>query len=380
MAAILDQAKHDEIVRLADRGKTPAEIAAQLAVGEPAVRTHLMKRELELLREVAGPLLTPAEIGKLEVHEWCYLYREMTEGELDALADSIEEAGGLEEQILVWHDAVRDKYWIIDGRNRFNACRNRKIALGPADFKVAECDEAEARRKVDRLNLERRHLTDQEQQLHRSKRAMRAADAARGEDGRMTRESWAAAAREHGVSHATVGHAKQVADRSPEVADRLRRGEMTLQDARREVGLIAPKAGRTGPSNRTTLADVAEEYEERAANSEGDSDEEWVKSLDLYRKLSGKNRDAFVRDALAYRHLSQARKQWAAALAAEMKGNRRSPVWLSKQERAMATGGPEDWDFCSSEDGGCDGEGRFTFGDDDQKCGNCYGHGYMLKK
>lgn len=382
LAATLDQTIKDEIVKLHDRGMEPADIARQLGVGHNAVHATLRDRELEQLREIVGPLLTPAEIAKLEIHEWCYAYPEMSEEDLDALGDRIREDkaedGKLESPILVWrHDG---KPWIIDGRNRSMAARNKGVRLGPADYRVVECDEAAARDKVETLNEHRRHLTPREQETYRARRAMKALDMAReAGNGRVTRDARAAAAKEHGVSTGNVAAAKQIADAAPEVADRMRKGEVSIPDAREEAGLNRRHVTRTEPERKTTLEEFTEEYEERAASSEGDSDEEWVKSLGLYAKLSGKKRDAFVRDAVAYRHLKAARKAWGAAVAGELKSNRQTPAWLSRQQRALAIAGPEHWDLCASEDGGCDGEGAFVFGDKDERCENCRGYGYIPK-
>lgn len=380
MAATHDQSIKDEAVKLHGRGMEAADIARQLNVGHNAVHSWLRDHELELLREIVGPLLTPAQIEKLEVHEFCYLYREMTEEELDALGGSIAE-GGLEEQILVWLDPDRERHWIIDGRNRFHACRNRGIALGPADFKVVECDEAEARRKVDRLNLERRHLTPREQETHRAKRAMRAVDAARGEDGRVTRRARDEAARAHGVSSGTVAQVKQVADSSPELGEKLRKGEITIPDARREVGLIKPKVTRTEPKNRTTLEAYQEEYDEREAMKDADSDEAWVEGLPLYQKLSGKQRDIFGRAAINWRRTRAMREEWKEFLLMGTKGNQRPDPYTRRHIRALTCGDPADWDLCSAEDnGGCDGTGRVPdLGDRTRACRECDGDGFKVR-
>ena len=351
----------------------PAAIATQLSIGHNAVHAALKDHELAMMRGRMGELLTPAEIAALEVHEWCYIYPELTEAALERLADSIA-ANGLDVPLVVWR-----RRWIIDGRHRFMACRNRGVPLGPTDFICIECDEAEAREKVDRLNLERRHLTQKEEEIQRSRRAMRAAREAMDADGRISREARAQAAAQADVSEGYIQQSAQLARESPGDAERVARGEKTIQDARRDAGLDRRNITRTEPASRTTLEQVKEECDERLAIRDQDSDEAWVKGLDLHKRLSGKNREMFVRDALAYRRLRRAQREWGAQVAEELKGNQKTPKWLAKQRRALSFGGPEHWDFCSSEDGGCDGEGKLAFGDGDMKCGNCDGDGYRLK-
>lgn len=375
MAARLDQSIKDEIVKLHDRGMEPADIARQLGVKDATVHHALKDHELAMMRGRMGDLLTPAELAALEINELTYLYPEYTEEQLDHLADSIAKSG-LDVPLVVWR-----RKWIIDGRHRFMACRNRGIKLKPTDFVCFEGTEEEAREKVDRLNLERRHLDRQEEERLRSKRAMRAVQGARGEDGRLSRDAREAAAKEAGVGRTTVAYADQVARKSPGVAAEVAEGRKTIGQARAELGLDPRKVTRAEPERRTTLEQVQEEYDERAAMRDADSDECWVEGLDLYKKLSGKQRDAFARAATNWRRTTAMRESWKAILLLGVRGNQKADPYTRRHIRALTCGDPADWDLCSAEDdGGCDGTGRVPdLGDGTRSCRECDGDGFKVR-
>src|SRR5262249_40092428 len=132
------------------------------------------------------------------------------------------------------------------------------------------------------------------------------------------------------------------------------------------------------PERVTKLSDVAEDMLQRLAMRDQDSDELWSENLPVYGRLDGKLRDAFVYDAIAWRHLQDARRQWATAVAGEKKGNRRLPQWLYRQQKALECGGPESWQLCEKDSGGCDGAGANTFMGETGVCQRCHGHGYIV--
>lgn len=206
-------------------------------------------------------------------------------------------------------------------------------------------------------------------------------EACRAMPGGTTHKNREAAAKEHGVSYGTLSNFQQIEKHAPEVAAEVARGKKTIQEGRREAGLIRPKVTRTEPENRTTLDQIKEEYDEREAMREADSDEAWVEGLPLYSKLSGKQRDIFVRAATNWRRTTEAREEWKAEILEGVKSNQRPDPYSKRHIRALTCGDPADWDLCSAEDnGGCDGTGRLPdLGDKTRVCSECNGDGFLVR-
>lgn len=321
------------------------------------------------------PASSPDEIDNLEFHEFCLMLPEMSDEELAALEASIRERGFRPQcRIVIWNDMI------IDGRHRWIAAHNVGFRLRPEHFEAFEGTEDEAFELVMSLNAHRRHLDA-------GQRSILAAQARRRSDGRLSRP---AAARAMGVSEGYLSAAERVIDRAPELADRVRKGEKTLCAAAREAGIrVGTRANppeipdgsveRRTVENPIRLEDVREEYEERAAIRDQDSDEVWVESMPLHGQLDGRRRDLFVRAAINWRHTTEARLAWSRAVTAFRKGNRRDDPYVGRHVRALEHGDPMDWELCSSKDGGCDGRGEVEeLGSRMMRCPNCRGDGFLV--
>jgi hypothetical protein len=180
-----------------------------------------------------------------EVHPAADVFPMLGTEELDALAASIADHG-LSEAIWMTPDGM-----LLDGRNRLAACQ--QAGVDPT-FRVYEGDDL-----VDfivRLNIHRRHLTT-------GQKAMAATDllpiyeaeTKRGrpntedenvadlphlsERGPLARDKAAAAV---GTSGRAVAQAKRVTEQAPDLADKVRSGEVALDAAERLVK-IADKLG-----------------------------------------------------------------------------------------------------------------------------------------
>jgi ParB-like chromosome segregation protein Spo0J len=173
----------------------------------------------------------------------------MDEEQFDALVDDIKQ-NGLREAIWLHAGAI------IDGRNRYLACQ--KLGIEPR-FSTWD-GKGSLTAFVMSLNLARRHLT-------KSQRAMVAVDAlplleaeakerqragavrggkqssARQSDAKVPEkipepcaaESRQEAARVVNVNDRYVSDAKRIQQEAPQVAAKVRSGELTLQDAKREL-------------------------------------------------------------------------------------------------------------------------------------------------
>lgn len=189
------------------------------------------------------------------VHPLAHLLPELRDAEYAELRDDIA-ANGLLEAITLYEDQI------LDGRHRYLACGELDIG---AHFTVYEGDTPA--QHVYSLNVKRRQLTQ-------SQRAMLATDflpylQAEGDRGKAFREaprdsrghvlplpeskdsdkglnlrSAARAAKQAGVGHAQVIRANKVKRENPELAERVRNGEITVGAALGQVN------GREKPAKR----------------------------------------------------------------------------------------------------------------------------------
>jgi N6-adenosine-specific RNA methylase IME4 len=175
----------------------------------------------------------------LSFHPAANLFPLMPDEELAELAKDIS-ANGLREQIMLAADGS-----ILDGRNRYRACM--AVGITPRFSAYAGDDPLGY---VVSLNLHRRHLTPTqramvavdmlpllEQQARERMLAGKAPDP--GEkvpqgNGRAPKAT-EHAARAVKVNPRYVSDAKRIVERAPELVEPMRRGEVTLQQAKREV-------------------------------------------------------------------------------------------------------------------------------------------------
>lgn len=187
---------------------------------------------------------------KLPLHSLCTLFPEADELDYDNLVESMKTHGFLESDPIVLievDDSDPDGGWaVLDGRNRLIAAGDARVEPTFAHY-VGENPVAFVTSK----NLDRRHLTT-------GQKAAVAADLAALEAGQnsngdsMTQSE---AADKVGVGEATVRRYKFVEKHSPELAAKVKSGEVPLEKARSTIkkGL----AGEVEPvTTESALADV----------------------------------------------------------------------------------------------------------------------------
>ena len=155
-------------------------------------------------------------------HPIANLFPMMDDEGLAELAADIK-AKGLKEQVKLWRGQI------IDGRNRYRACKIAKVEPIFKEMKFAD-DEAALDYVVSR-NLKRRHMSAPQ----RSITAVKIANMRRGRPGKIglgtDLKSQAQAADMLDVSVASVGRAKVVVELAPELLEQVRAGKMGLREA-----------------------------------------------------------------------------------------------------------------------------------------------------
>ena len=195
----------------------------------------------------------------MEFHPIANIFPMMGEEELGELADDIMQ-NGLRQPIVVYEGKI------LDGRNRQKACD--LIGLSPylinesevrfaEEFGIKSCNQPLSPYEeyqgddplgyVLSLNLHRRHLTaSQRAALAVEIANMTQADAAhktnymQGRSAKISEAtSQAEAAEKLDVSPAYIREAKKIQKKSPERFDKVKSGELSLQQAKREVTIEA---------------------------------------------------------------------------------------------------------------------------------------------
>ena len=186
------------------------------------------------------------KIANLRVHPAAHIFPMMPEGELEELAKDIK-ANGLVHPIII-HESQ-----ILDGRNRLAACLKACVAPKFADW----TGNGSPTTWVLSVNLHRRHLTPgQRAAIATDALPMFEAEAAqRRKDLSGTRsnpgerrevqeiipepekQSRDKAASAVGVNPRYVSDAKAIKEKSPEVFEKVKSGELTIPEAKKKMAL-----------------------------------------------------------------------------------------------------------------------------------------------
>lgn len=86
----------------------------------------------------------------MEIHPYADCFPMLSEAELMTLTDDIKHNGQVQPIIIDQHDRI------VDGRNRYQACKSLGIAV---EYEVRKLTDDEALHLVGSLNLHRRHMT-----------------------------------------------------------------------------------------------------------------------------------------------------------------------------------------------------------------------------
>jgi ParB-like chromosome segregation protein Spo0J len=322
------------------------------------------------------------------------------------------ESRGLDEDIFTYEGKV------LDGRNRYLACKATGVEPRFVKF---DGDHQAALDFIMAKNLHRRHLTSSQASVCSLEAEKHYAEIAKANKGGRPstngkppqtfaevsdaedRESRTKAAEMFGTNRQYVSDAKKIAAASPETAEKVKRGEVSIPQAKKDLGMVKEKTkGQTLvdgvlqddppdvardrkkgliPADSipeiTTVnedASTAEEAmqnhveatDERAAIQAEESDDSWVKSLPLYSKLSGVQQKTFVDDALRYRFLERTLDSARKKSSESMNKFRRLGPFGHRVRRFFCVDPPEKWLLCPpTEEGGCGGVGTLP------RIGNC---------
>jgi hypothetical protein len=199
---------------------------------------------------------------KYEYHPIVNLFPLMTEAELEVLAEDIK-INGLKVRILLY------EWKIFDGRNRYLACLKAKVR--PLFQKFTDIDPV---RWCLPLNLHRRHLTT-------AQRAAIAAEIATLPQGARTdlasnesRLSQSQAADAMGVSRSAVQRAATAKAADPELHEKVKAGEVSLEDARRMASAESSPAS-NGDHNEEATSNVTPFSDERCRPIS--NEEKWIR-------------------------------------------------------------------------------------------------------
>lgn len=371
-----------------------------------------------------------------EVHPICEAFPRMTDAELRELAADIK-ANGLKIPVVTHRGKV------IDGRNRLLACE-----IAGVEPMTTEWDgRGSLATLVISLNERRRHLTASQRGMiaaelkpfieaeiaEETRRKQSAAGKSAGRSrarnekqqdqsekvlGNIAldllpgpRKARDEAAASVGVSPRYVSDAEQIKKADARVAEAVKRGEKTIPEARRDLGLAPPRPATSGhtkvngsivadppeiararkagriPANavveieepeETSLGeDVRGETEASSSADETDlSDEEWLALLPLSKQLTGSHLKVFQADALVYRNIEKARKVFAHHFARFFKATHRKGAYTWRVKSFLGIEHPSRWHLCPApEHGGCDGHGQI---DMLGSCPKCKGRGYWI--
>jgi 16S rRNA G966 N2-methylase RsmD len=183
------------------------------------------------------------------VHPAAELFPLLGDDELRELADDVK-AHGLHEAVWLYRDTGRG-IMLLDGRNRWRACE-----MAGAECRTRYYDGTDPIAFSLSLNMKRRHLTAGQkaftalevERLYAAEAAKRKAQAPgmpRGErqshvadlrhETRRERQSVEKAASATGASGRAVSQAKRVAEQAPDLADKVRSGQLAIDRAERII-------------------------------------------------------------------------------------------------------------------------------------------------
>jgi ParB-like chromosome segregation protein Spo0J len=385
--------------------------------------------------------------GQLKFHRVCELFPDMAADDYQSLKSHIAEHG-LQTMILTFNNEI------IDGRHRAKICQELDI---PVDCEEWDGEEEHLLDYVLGENLMRRHLTQSQKgmigaeleriiaaqiaeekgnKLSQSHPSTQSAFAKIGKSQlQPSRDAAAEAAKQVGVNRTYVTEAKKIVASSPEIAKKIKSGELSITEGKKALrnghagngdpGADIPrwargyldhlpqqarevawrKAVASAPDGNPTknqvieavklvvedckdpvkLADIQAEYEERRAiQDESDEDETWLEGLPLTGKLAAPCQRIYYEEALSWRWLSKGREAWSKLIATRLNKMRqkRGPM-MSRFTYGLKVDPPEKWIMCPAQDhGGCNGKGRVRTGEDDKTtsfiCPKCHGSGYQV--
>jgi ParB-like chromosome segregation protein Spo0J len=274
----------------------------------------------------------------------------MDDSEFTDLLESMKRNGQLE-PIVTYEGRI------LDGRHRYKACnllelepRLKELETGtdPVEF-------------TNSMNVARRHLTISERSAMAAEEIERGAILSNGHGERATE----VAAKKFGVSPRSVATARKVRKASPQKAKEVLNGKKTLRKAEQEVDAATTK-----------LKDVQEDVAERQAMQDDALDnQDWVATLPLFGRLTGRQQDLFRSEAEFWREIQEKIGPLKRAISGRTKGYKRTGPYTYSMRRAVSIESPSQWMLCPVvEHGGCHGSGMKN----GLKCDVCDGFGFRI--
>jgi hypothetical protein len=166
-------------------------------------------------------------------------------------------ANGQEFPVLVWNGAI------VDGRNRYAACK--AAGSKPKTKSMEFTSECEAIRFIISTNIHRRHLTESQRAMIASELAKLGRGRPSGDNppiGGLSQEEAAASMQ---VSERSVQRAREVQEKAPDLAAKVKSGELKVSKA---ASMARERARQTQPVTDPDRADdkVVDAKIERASN------------------------------------------------------------------------------------------------------------------
>lgn len=196
----------------------------------------------------------------MKFHEVCELFPEMQPADFDALVENIR-LRGVQVPVLIYQGKI------IDGRHRWRACEKLGIECPTKDWYPRNSESLVE--FVVSLNLHRRTLTASQRAMiaqamlplleAEGRERQSAGGGAKSAVGKIAqsappppKRSRDAAAKATGTSGRYVQDAKAVKEKSPELAEKVKSGEITLPEAKKQL-----KAPPPPPPKKQTPASIA---------------------------------------------------------------------------------------------------------------------------
>ncbi|WP_165074259.1 ParB/RepB/Spo0J family partition protein [Paludisphaera rhizosphaerae] len=374
----------------------------------------------------------PWDGSDLEFHELCTMFPPMDGEAFAMLVESVRKHGPT--RTVVLHEGK-----ILDGRHAYRAYREVGVEFKvrdwngeygtPLDYVLAENlvrrDLTKSQRAALAVEVKRRRNEEYQgnsiANLNREGRIPKACRVVNVDN--STSDARGEVAKALNVSAGYIHAAEKVAEASPETFEQVKRGEVTLQKAREDLGLAKPKKSKPAPAPAdsglvtvngerkydegveraraagvipagvaVTVEDpgdeagdviqaVREEQAEEAAKVDDLTDDEWIARLPLASVLTGVSLTRFRMDALFFRAFEQKMRGslkafYGKAAKAYYKGSFRGVVGYGI-ERLLRVEPPDRWRKCPPTDkGGCDGKGTVPIVGE---CGLCKGRGYLAR-